>query len=428
MANFSFTAQGATPQKPSVFGAVGGSTTPVSKALSNTQGIASFGNPTGKSYVAGGQFPTQSAQMNSGLLSQSPVTAPPQTAIKAQTQTDAAGNTTKTEYHPPQNTGNSSGMLPQSQSSQDNAAAPPQSTPPTFQGLLGTVAQQGSQQSPVTQQASQAAQSAATEYNRLNQQIGQTRLSEADALAHQGLAPIPMGDITGRQAVIRNQYEQRLAGLGAQAQGATALYGPSIGAAATGQGQQFGAAQSALGAAQPQLAPTGQQAYYNPVTQQQAPGGNTPFTGGQVQGDVALGQQYAQNVSANNQAKAIKSSVQTYLAQNPTLNPSAFPDFNSALQFLNGKVSNPQYQILSNQLQEYINTLAPILGVGGDTTNLKTQIANGFINAKASGQSISQVLDGIEQLANAKLVAQQGGSGSTGGATGQQSTGGLFSW
>jgi len=65
---------------------------------------------------------------------------------------------------------------------------------------------------------------------------------------------------------------------------------------------------------------------------------------------------------------------------------------------------------LSNYLSEYVNTLAPILGVGGDTTNLKTQIAQGFINAHQSGQSISSVLNGIETLAQQKLQAQQGGS------------------
>lgn len=145
-----------------------------------------------------------------------------------------------------------------------------------------------------------------------------------------------------------------------------------------------------------------------------APQSGTPFTAGQVQGDQALGQQYAANVSAVKQATAIKGQIQSYIAANPNLNPSVFTDVNSLIQLMSGKVSNPQYQTLSNYLSEYVSTLAPILGVGGDTTNLKTQIAQGFVNAAQSGQSISTVLDGIEQLANAKLAAQVGGSNSTG--------------
>lgn len=156
----------------------------------------------------------------------------------------------------------------------------------------------------------------------------------------------------------------------------------------------------------PELGPIGSQQFYNP---NQPNGGGTPFTAGEVSGNTALGQQYAQNVSANNQAESIRGQIDQTLAGNPQLNPSSFTDVNKALQFLNGKVSNPAYQTLSNQLTEYVNTLAPILGVGGDTTNLKTQIAQGFVNAAASGQSLSSVLQSISQLAQTKLNAQKGG-------------------
>ncbi len=300
--------------------------------------------------------------------------------------------------------------------------------------------------------ASGGSQSAPPQYSPTSL-IGQTpnfgNYVQGAASAAAGAIPIGQnaGAITQKysgliQPMLGEQVGQRTTGTYPVGEGNAAAIGQEIQGLAAQEGQELsGNAQgltaqqqaaaglnNAAGTISPQLAPTGQQSYYNPLTQSQS-GSNTPFTGGQVQGDVALGQQYAQNVSANNQAKAIKTSIQTYLAANPTLNPSAFTDVNAALQFLNGKVSNPQYQTLSNYLQEYINTLAPILGVGGDTTNLKTQIANGFANAAAQGQSISQVLDGIEQLAQAKLNAQQGGSGSTGGATGAQSSGtGLYSW
>ncbi len=312
------------------------------------------------------------------------------------------------------NTGNAPQGTPQSQ---------PLAANPTFTGLVGKL---GNFQTPASDQANTQAQDAYGKTQGLIGQLKQSRDNEATALQQEGNAAIPMGDITGRQTNIRQLYETQQANLGAQAQAESNLFSPALSAAVSGQGQQESALASGAGLAQPQLAGIGSQQYYNPLNPGQAGGSGTPFTAGQVSGDQALGQQYAQNVSANNQAKAIKTNIQSYLATNPTLNPSQFSDVNSALQFLNGKVSNPQYQTLSNYLQEYINTLAPILGVGGDTTNLKTQIANGFVNAAASGQSVSQVLDGIEQLAQAKLNAQQGGSGSTGGTTGG-STGGTVS-
>lgn len=422
----SFTLQGATPSQPNILGgSMGGSTTPVAKALDNTannsyynqlsSGIANFASNMGS--------PTQTPKSST-------MVSPDGTKVTHTYDTqnnNSSGNSSGLLTSPPSGTANGY-IVPQGQSNPQPSQqqAPSQGSYTGFVNNLNNAAYNPSQ---ATQQGLLTAGKTAQQISDLQAQLGASRKNENQTIGDIERNPIPLQFQQGQAQATQSQYVKQQDAISQQIAGLSNLYGPSLNAAVSGQGQQITAAQQGGALTQPQLAATGQQAYYNPLTQQQAPGGNTPFGGGQVQGDVALGQQYAQNVSANNQAKAIKSSVQTYLAQNPTLNPSLFPDVNTALQFLNGKVSNPQYQVLSNQLQEYINTLAPILGVGGDTTNLKTQIANGFINAKASGQSISQVLDGIEQLANAKLAAQQGGSGSTGGATGQQSTGGgIFSW
>lgn len=311
---------------------------------------------------------------------------------------------------------------------------------PSFSGLVGQLGQAATQGSPQAQQVQQQLQSTAqgnipigqsaaqiaADYGQKIANVGQQGAAFAAGQQTTGTSPVASGNaaITAQTTAAQQQAlatgeEAALQGTGQQLtaqQQAAAGLNQAGGLAYQGQGLVQQGLQQAGSLAQPQLSGIGTQQFYNPLNPGQTSG--TPFSGGQVQGDVALGQQYAQNVSANNQAQAIKTNIQTYLAQNPTLNPSQFSDVNTALQFLNGKVSNPQYQTLSNYLQEYINTLAPILGVGGDTTNLKTQIANGFVNAAASGQSVSQVLDGIEQLAQAKLNAQQGGSGSTGGAMG----------
>lgn len=144
---------------------------------------------------------------------------------------------------------------------------------------------------------------------------------------------------------------------------------------------------------------------YNPLTGQNIPSiGSDPFRGGVIQGNVQLGQQYAGMNAAGQAATGIKNSIQQIINQIP-LNPSIFSDVNKVIQLLSGRVSDPNYQTLSNYLNEYISTIAPILGFGGDTTNLKTEIAQSMINAQASGQSISTVLDNLESLAQAKLNA-----------------------
>lgn len=118
--------------------------------------------------------------------------------------------------------------------------------------------------------------------------------------------------------------------------------------------------------------------------------------------------------SANTAAKGIANQITSFLQQNPQLNQSNSTLATAAQQWLNGKqLGDPAYQTLFNDLNEYTNTLAPILGVGGDATNLKTQIAQGFINAQASGQSIATVLQNIGALADTKV--QNLASGATGG-------------
>lgn len=120
--------------------------------------------------------------------------------------------------------------------------------------------------------------------------------------------------------------------------------------------------------------------------------------------------------SANTAATGISNTVQTYLQQNPDINPSSLAVGNTLQQWIQGQqLTDPRYQTLFNYLNEYTNTLAPILGVGGDATNLKTEIAQNMVNAAASGQSISQVLNAINQLATNKV--NDLANGATGGST-----------
>ncbi len=204
----------------------------------------------------------------------------------------------------------------------------------------------------------------------------------------------------GQAANIAQQQGSQLEGLSAQEK------------ALTTQGQAY---LSGAGAVAPIQAPFTNQ-LIDPTTGKsiQTGGGTTPFGAGVITGNINAGQEYAKMNVANVAAKGIKNTITSYLQKNPTLNPSDLAFSNSISQWATGQqLGDPKYQTLANYLNEYISTLAPILGVGGDTTNLKTEIAQSMINAKASGQSITEVLNNLEQLAEDKVKNIQ--SAGTGG-------------
>ncbi len=163
-------------------------------------------------------------------------------------------------------------------------------------------------------------------------------------------------------------------------------------------------------------------------------GYNVPQGQAALTGQTQVLQQLPFMESANTAAEGIKSKINTYLASNPQLNPADLAVGNKLQQWVQDKqLTDPKYQTLFNYLNEYTNTLAPILGVGGDPTNLKTQIAQSFVNAAASGQSISTVLDNLSTLATGKI--QDLRSGATGGGVVSSpisgsgtGSGGLFGW
>lgn len=153
-----------------------------------------------------------------------------------------------------------------------------------------------------------------------------------------------------------------------------------------------------------------------------------------LQGQLAALQQLPAMEGADVAAEGVKNKINAYLAENPQLNPTSVLKANVIDRWLKNQLeTDPKYQTLSNYLNEYTSTLAPILGVGGETTNLKTQIAQEFINASASGASISEVLENIQNLSRGKINDLR--SGITGGgaisnpnAGGGTGSGGEFDW
>jgi len=173
-----------------------------------------------------------------------------------------------------------------------------------------------------------------------------------------------------------------------------------------GLGEERAGQETLLGASLPQKI-SYTESGYNPLTGQNISGlGAEPFSGGQKTAQFEQGKTYTDNVVAHEQAKAVGQNIKNLLATSD-INPSDFVDVNNALAFVNGKVSNPKYQQLSTAISEYISSLAPILGTGGDVTDLKTRIAESMINGNASSSTVSQMVDYIDQLASQKLEAKR---------------------
>lgn len=418
----SFTSSGSTPLKLPTFNtsASSGGATPQAKALSTAQS-------------AMGSVPLKT---NASTYTPPPPIPAPATPVKKTTVNNVDGSSHVTEYHAPE-----PGLLSQLddikkqalalKTSVDNESNSSQNNGLTFPGMVGDLANAAKNSTVVSD-----AQKRLSDFQKAEGE------QQANVYGEPGLASFK----TGRAGALQEanaEIENKLA------QGVTQ--------AQTSQGQEITGLTNAATALHPELGSIGQVPYLPGENSQGAvlgstqPGGVTAAGNllGQLQGaqaaGAAPGQAQAANTqalgtattsgvasvlgslpalkSANTAAEGIASTINSFLAQNPQLNASNSTLANAAQQWIQGKqLADPNYQILFNNLSEYSNTLAPILGVGGDATNLKTQIAQGFINARANGQSISQVLAGIGKLASDKIANIE--SGATGGGVVTGNTGG----
>lgn len=164
--------------------------------------------------------------------------------------------------------------------------------------------------------------------------------------------------------------------------------------------------------------------------------GNTAFSGGIAAGQAVTGQQQVANQTALAEARTVQSSINTLLADNPTLNTN--PDAaRNAIQAWAQSTAVPTgpYVNLLNDLQEYANTIAPVLGVGGAPTDNKIAIAQQLIPLLASGQTIQQAIQNLDSIAVGKInavpaaaqnAAQPAQAQTT--STGNSSTAGSWAW
>lgn len=130
--------------------------------------------------------------------------------------------------------------------------------------------------------------------------------------------------------------------------------------------------------------------------------------------------QVANYESARQQGEALASQVND-LISSFGLNPSDVNAVNAGIQKIASNTSNPQYQILSNYLNDIAARYSQVLTPpGGSATDTTRAIATGMLNATAQGTSIQAVLASLDQQAQAVIASVP----TTGGAAASNTSGG----
>lgn len=135
----------------------------------------------------------------------------------------------------------------------------------------------------------------------------------------------------------------------------------------------------------------------------------SPATAGTVSAQQSLASNVVVMKSAYNQATGIHSQISQLLQQNPTLNSNPVALGNAISQWVNTTAvpSGPYVKLLTD-LQEYANTIAPVLGVASNNvTDAKMAIANQMVPTLLNGGTMEEALTNLEILAAGKINQAQ---------------------
>lgn len=183
--------------------------------------------------------------------------------------------------------------------------------------------------------------------------------------------------------------------------------------ALTSQGNQITALNNAGNLAKPILGSVGQ-VPYNPTMGTQGSylgttGGNSLNEIGKTLGQFNGAQTTAENQyvqteaykSAHQQAQNLQNQLGN-LISSMGLNPNDLNVANQGLQLIAKNTSDSRYQILQNYITDVASRYAQVLTpTGGSQTDTVRDTAQGMINGLASGSSILQVLNSLDQQAQA---------------------------
>jgi hypothetical protein len=392
------------------------------------QGIIGPNVNTGSvsSGVAGATAQNQNAVNSSGGVSSLPGYVNPASVSSTVPTGNGAGNT---------GTGNTASLQSQlaadqtalaSAQAQQAALNQPATTGDTtakvtYPGLVSTLGQTASQPSAQYTTAENNANAAQAQLLQL-----QSAQTQQDALI--GGSRTNVSEAQGEAGLYNTQM------IGQENAAATALAGYQNQAGiATGQqsAQQSGlAAAGALAAPQAGQNPLTQS--YNPLTNSYSPlaisgaGANAATdieNYGSLQQQQAIGAAAAQNNSYLGGAQVAASNLQNLITTN-NLNPSALTFANGALQLAEQYTSNPAYAKLPGAINDFVASLAPILGTGGNVTDMKTQMASQFVQMLQSGATINAVVQYFTDQAQQKITGMANGGGANISGTGNTQSNG----
>ncbi len=396
---------------------------------------------------------------NPGMIKQEPPKAT--TPLKKTTTTNPDGSSTTHEYHaeptPAATKGTTTTTPPASTITPPTPKASPITTPPPISSTnpatqamnVGQAGQQTSNEAATQQRLIEQSRVTGPEYQKVNEDLAKIRENiriskENYAKARTDLYSEP-GSITlkeGREKLLAQQYGMEQTALSEQAN----ALADQLSAANVQQGLQTTAAQGAYTGAQTQaqrgLSAQGQvltAGLYSPASI-----GTVPYSAltGQSQGmlggpegyatlgkleaqKATAGQQYQQTEqykSAHQQAMNLQSQLGD-LITTFGLNPSDINLANAGIQKIAANVSDPKYKILSNYLADVASRYSQILTpAGGSSTDTTRAVAAGMLDGIASGRSIIEVMNALDQQAQAVIA---GVTTSNTGTPSGSSTGGF---
>ena len=243
-----------------------------------------------------------------------------------------------------------------------------------------------------------------------------------------GLANTQQANIQSGEAAAGGLANTAQANTQSGLQEAGALASPNNSTQTVGQGQTVLNASGQPVATTPVVAPVGSESQYaTPPTTYNAAGQpttasggtpsagntNTPFTAGQVAGQETLGATSVANNAAISAAQGIQQKINTEINQNGINSLSSSTLANSFNDWIQGQLSNPNLSNFFNDLTDYTQTLAPLIGIAGSPTDAKTYLSSQLVNAAQSGSTIQSVMDNLNSLTlnkNANVIAAGNGA------------------